>query len=536
MKRKLLMTIMAVTLASVLAAGCSSTKVTDTPKGNESSGKETTEAAKGAEEGTKDSTDTSKGNEQKEEELKDVNLVMYVLGDKPKDFDLVFDEVNKLSKNDLKATIETKFISWADFSTKYPLVFASGEKFDLIYTSNWSYYAQQAVKNGFLELTDELLKQYAPNCFAKIPKEAWDQARIKGKIYMIPNTQEEYNHLGYLIRGDLREKYGLSEINTLADFEKYLETVAQNEKGIIPFDGGSDFDSWTIPTIALMQPKALSGIGDIPGYAFSLTDPKAEPIKMAENSDFISYIKKMREWNQKGFWSKNALNNKIAVKDSFLNGKSASALHNLGTMAGAWKTVMQNHPEWKPEVYDTMENFPTLRTSYLGNGMGIHATADNPERALMFIDKVRFDQKYYDMVMYGIEGVHWKNIGDKKIESTPEAANYGGYSNWGFNTEESQRKGTDGWPKFESVYEIWRGRLIQQPVAYMAFENGNVKNEVAAMTNLSRKYSKMLDYGFASNPEKLLAEYEKQLDAAGRQKVLDEWKKQKDEYLKNFGY
>lgn len=522
MKRILILALSLMLVVSLAACGASPATTSGSPAASTSAPVASTEAAAA-------STEAATAEATPAPELEQVNLIFYVLGDKPKDFDMVAGKMNEKSTADLKCTVETKFISWADFSTKYPLVFASGEKFDTIYTASWSYYAQQSVKNGFLELTPELMTQYAPNSWSQIPKDVFEQARINGKIYMIPNWQDEFNHLGILIRGDLREKYNLPEIKTVSDYEKYLSAVAENDSAMIPYDGGSDFDYWTLSAVEFMQPMGLWS--PIAGYVVSLTDPKAELKKLSEMPEYITYLKKMVDFNKQGLWSKNALNNKVAIKDSFLNGKSASALHNLGTMAGTWRQVTDAHPEWKPEIYDSMENFPTIKTSALGNGMAIFANAENPERALMWIDKVRFDQSYFDLMMYGIEGTHWKDQGPGLMSAGPNALDYGGFSNWGFNTKPVMRKGTDTWPGFDAVIKSWSDRAVIAPVNYMSFDDAKVKNEVAGMTNITRKYSRVLDFGFDKDPEKLLAEYEKQLDAAGRDKVIAEWNIQRDAVL-----
>ncbi len=519
--KKLLRLILVMLFVVALVAGCDNSPAKQEEPTSESSQKtETTEEASVEIEAT-------------EEPLEEANLIMYVLGDKPKDFDEVFGKVNELSKQDINCTVETKFLSWSDYSTKYSLIFASGEEFDMIYAASWSYYAAQSVKNGFLELTDELLENYAPNCKENIPQEAWNQAKVNGKIYMLPNTQDEFSHIVYMVRGDLRKKYSLPEIKTFADFDNYVMTVAQNEEGIIPIDGGSDFDKTMIYKVAFLQPLGLEEA--TLGYVYKLTDPDATPIKLADMPEYEQYLAKMLEWNKAGVFSKNALNNKTALKDSFINGKSAAALHNVSTMEQAYLEVMRTNPEWEPEIYDSMEGaFPTLRTSYLGNGMAIHATSANPERALMWIDRVRYDREYYDLVMYGIEGKHWIDEGDLKLSSGPNGGDYSGYSNWGFTTKETMRKSLDSWPGSQDVMDDWSSRTVEQPVAYLTFDDSNVKNESAAVNNVYLKYSGVLNFGFADDYMKTLEEYEDALEKAGRDLIFEEWIRQKDDCIATY--
>lgn len=80
----------------------------------------------------------------------EVKLVMYLLGERTPDFDKVFDRINEKLKEKINATIEVKFMGWGEWEQKYPLVFASGEDFDLIYSADWAMYNTQASQTGIL--------------------------------------------------------------------------------------------------------------------------------------------------------------------------------------------------------------------------------------------------------------------------------------------------------------------------------------------------------------------------------------------------
>lgn len=509
--KKLLAMTLAVLLVLTLAA-CAPTTV---PEPNESQPAATKEAVEPEADG------------QKQEP---VHLLNYYLGDGAKDNEEVFAAANELTAEKLGITVTNQYISWADFNTKYPLVFASGEDFDLIYTSSWSFYSQQAVKGGFYEITQEEMELYAPELNALVPEAAWKQAYIDGKVYMIPNVQEEYNHLGLLVRGDLRKKYQVPEITSLEIFEQYLDAVAQNEPTMIPLDGGAEFDKWTNMTLWLMQPCGWASGPD--GYAYSLTDPTGELFKLSDTPEYQAFLARMVDYKERGFWSKNALNNTVTMTDGFINGKSASAMHNVGTVVSAKKEADKNHPEWEAEVYDSMfGEYPTVRTSYLGNGMGIHATSKNPQTCLKWLNFTRTDRQMYDLYMYGIEGKHWINEGEGKMSSTASSADYGGYSNWGFTQESMRRVDVNEWEGVEQIKASYAERAVDNPCFYFLFDNSDVKNEIAAITNLNNKYTKMLDFGFDTDWEKTLADLDQQYEAAGREKVRELYEEQRKAYL-----
>ena len=59
---------------------------------------------------------------------------MYLLGDGAADVDLVYGEISKILEENINAST-VDFLSWAEHDTKYPLLFSSGENFDLIFTA-----------------------------------------------------------------------------------------------------------------------------------------------------------------------------------------------------------------------------------------------------------------------------------------------------------------------------------------------------------------------------------------------------------------
>ena len=266
-----------------------------------------------------------------------------------------------------------------------------------------------------------------------------------------------------------------------------------------------------------------------------MTDPTGELFKISETPEYKEYMNRMVDYKERGFWSKNALNNTVILTDGFINGKSAAALHNVGTVLTAKKEADKNHPEWEAEIYDSMfGEYPTLRTSYLGNGMGIHATSQNPQACLRWLNFTRTDREMYDLYMYGIEGKHWNDEGEGKMSTTASSADYGGYSNWGFNLESMRRVDINEWEGMERIKKSYAERAVNNPCCYFLFDDSEVKNEIAAMTNLDNKYNKMLDFGFDANWEKTVADLSAQYEAAGREKVRQLYEEQRKAYLEMY--
>lgn len=81
---------------------------------------------------------------------------------------------------------------------------------------------------------EELAPKYAPKSYAELSEDFLDQATINGHMYGFPPTFFQYNCMGYIVRGDLMKKYGMTEIKNMEDYGKYLDNVVKNDPQLDP--------------------------------------------------------------------------------------------------------------------------------------------------------------------------------------------------------------------------------------------------------------------------------------------------------------
>ncbi|WP_282937306.1 extracellular solute-binding protein [Paenibacillus sp. RC67] len=79
-----------------------------------------------------------------------------------------------------------------------------------------------SVEAGVFMPLDDLLKEYAPTVYKKVPKAAWDSVSYKGKIYAIPSYLTNPSRRGTYIRTDLLEKTGLPVPTNVDEFLNVL--------------------------------------------------------------------------------------------------------------------------------------------------------------------------------------------------------------------------------------------------------------------------------------------------------------------------
>lgn len=460
-----------------------------------------------------------------------VTLKMIFVGPKPIDYDAVFAEINKKTKEKINATLEGEFLDWSDWAQKYPLKFAANEDFDLIYAANWAGYNDQAIKGGFLELTDEMLQKYAPMTWEVMPEVSWGQAKVNGKLYMVPQNRGETVEKLILYREDLRNKYNLPEINSPEAYATYLKTIAEKEKGVIPFTPETgDWKLHNLDRVLMKQQNEWNMLDfDLP-IGFKLTDPAGKVFNVYETAEFKELIYYYKDLADHNTWSKSALNSKLDHQQEIRAGKTASISHNLGTLGSLMTDMREKESPYELALADITPDKKKSVAVSTQNGVAIHATSKNPERALMMVDLLQNDKELHDLIMSGISGVHYNPVGDDKYTYAEKNANFTGFSNWCFNSPLNRDNAT--FPEeANALTDKWEGEVYHYPLETFVFDNTKVKTEVANVANVMLQYGIPLEYGTVDDVEKGLARLQKQAKAAGIDKIITEVQRQIDEFL-----
>ncbi len=537
-KKRVSLLLVFVMLATVLCA-CGSkdsgTQETATKESSETQKQEETPAQTDAEEPEEAAEPESTGPDISEE----VTLVMYLIGDRPVDNDEVFAKINERLKAEINATIDVKFMSWSEYEQKYPLIFASGEDWDIIYTADWCFYNAQATKQGYYEITREALETYAPMSAETMYPEAWEQAKVNDKVYMLPMNYKEITAYVYMARGDLMDKYGITSVASLDEAESYMDAIVENEPSLIPIDVGSDYDKLFL--YDRMWKKAnweseekVIGVGPWQVMAsVSESDDSAAVLGNFDQPEFLDVVTRLKDWKDRGFWSKNAVVNTQNNTESFQAGKSALALMNANTAKSVYASVTAEHPEWDVRVFDAQDGVPPVLNSYLANGMSIFSKSKNPERALMALDYLRNDEEVNSLFCYGIEGKHWEASGDGALVSLPDSSNYAYDSNcnWGVRNDAYWRVIEGGIPNLPELNKGWQDTARSERYQTFVFNDESVKNEIAAIGEIFDTDYKLLGLGFTDDPEADIAKLREKMEAAGAQKVYDEIQKQALEFI-----
>lgn len=462
----------------------------------------------------------------------EVKLKMLLVGGKPADYDEVFGELNKLLKEKINATVEAEFLDWSDWTQKYPLKFAANEDFDIAYTANWAFYNDQARKGGFLELNEDLLSTYMPQTWAAMPAVSWEQAKVDGKLYMVPNNNTEVTDKVVLIREDLRKKYNLDPVNSPETYANYVKTIAANESGFNAF-GAKPADGWKwheLDQILLEQQNEWNLVDYSMPLAYKLEDASSKVFNVYDTPEFRQLLDYYKDLADNKGWSKNIVNNKNDVWQDIKAGKTGSYAQNLGTVAFNLAEMRRDKPEYEAAIVDLTPDKKKIGAISTQNGMAIHVTSKHVERSLMLIDLLQNDKEIHDLTMYGIAGKHYEPVGDDKYNAGPSAANYTGFSNWGWNSQLNRSDAS--YPvEADEILAGWQEKVYHFPLETFVFDDSKVKNEVANVGNVMLRYAIPLEYGLIADLDKGQEELNKQLKSAGIDKIQTELQAQIDAFL-----
>jgi len=483
-------------------------------------------------------TEEDAGDLEEPESREMVNLVFYWQGDGKADNERVWAALNEMTAQTIQTTATHNLISWSN-STGIDLLIASGDYHDATYASAGAY-GRRVQQGAYSELTEELMQAHMPDLYGKIPALAWAQATVAGKIYAVPNVSEEWSYYRAIaLRGDLRKKYNIPEITSVDILEQYLQAIADNEPSILPWDANAGYSGYMRQIVLDQEIDWMfcsQNMSIVPGYGYPTKDDSGKLTNIYQTQEFRDYLAKMVEWRKKGFWSANALNNDKRQQDSFQNGTGAIVMENNGSVAGMVKQANTAHPEWEVEFYDSANNgsFTVLQTSFLNNSFCISSVSTQVGRALEWLQYLKCNQEAFDLMRNGIEGEHWIDEGPGFSSTGPKNGDYGDYTNWWMTQVDMHRQEVDALPVYLECVESYKDRTFMNKVYYFLFNQEPVAAEIAAMTNVTSEYLNGLLLGMYDDWEGTLTAMEAAYDAAGRQKVVEEYERQLAEHMANF--
>jgi hypothetical protein len=469
-----------------------------------------------------------------------VVITYMVTGDVPtnKTMTDTLPKLNALLTEKVNAELSVKWIEWTDYLSKYNLEIASQDgNLDLIGTAtDWLDAWPNIQRGGFMPLSEELLKTYAPLTYAQVPKENWDLCKYNGEIYLIPedNYAQWTNH-GFMYRGDWAKAAGLTNgVHSWGDLGKYFQYIKDNEPSVIPWDAKPDASIIAQLTGGWMASHTpaiyIEGLHVDLFFGESKDNPYAVSKYFLEGDELINFAKNQKAWADAGYWKEDVLNNtSIDTRQEMHEGISGADQHHTQTFIGE---AVRMEQEYQPGsdlqfFWFGEEQGNLVKLNITHGAMAVAAKSRNPERALMVYDLIRNDQEVYRLFNYGVEGEQYILKADGKTFERPEGfvedTDSSGFNFWwGRNDGLELISPTVDVAKRDALTAAYDKVAINYPYGQVVFNLDSISAQLDNLSNLYNTYMPQIVFGKAADPVAYVDEFRSQLKAAGYEQVISE--------------
>ena len=454
----------------------------------------------------------------------ELELVWVLPGDRPKDLDRVLLEANKYLKKKLNIKLKLLFTDIADYDKKIPAMLMAGDQVDILWTSNWAADYRDLVARNMIIQLDDLLGEYGESLVDVIEPVAMNGCRVNGKTYIVPSNSAFARQQAFTFNKRLVDKYNydfthISSSNELiALFEKLKQDNPVTMFPILSADwlnARNKFD-YIVST-------------GIPG-AILMSDRDCKVFNQYEQPDFVQLLQS----NRKLYTDKMVfpLNRKDG-DDQFKAGNIACRVieyepgidEQMTRMLG-WQVF--SVPAYKPPII--------CSNSVSQTANAIPVNSRHAIRAVKLMNLINSDPYLFNLLTWGIEGVHYTRLQENVIRRTNAQEQLYAVSGWKLGNC-YQACVPDGEPADKWVnIQAFNHAALQSPLLGFTLDVQPISIELAAVRNVCEEYR-----GIRTGERDLadLQPFIVKLKAAGLEKILQEmqrqielWKKLRNNFTK----
>ena len=457
----------------------------------------------------------------------EITLRWYARINKEADCDEVFEKASAMVKENLGFNID--IIPLEDYNTKMPVITASGEDYDIVYTaSTVNNYYQNASDGNFLQL-DELLPKFAPTLWNDVEESVWDSVRAgDGKIYAIPNQQIFARAPGFMIPTQNIEALGLDveamKNWKLADYEEYFRLIKEKTGEYAYFAHAWGGDGAQREGFQVILGSNLPG-----AIRYDEETDNIEVVNQYDTEEFRNYINLRAKWVNEGLvapmeTSELDIPKYATPKNGVIPWLITMATYLPGCEAGA-KTTYGFDITVTTKADALLTSYGTTATM-----AAINADTRYPEESVKFLEFLNTNKEFYNLITYGIEGKNYTKIDDKYIQKSTE--NPYSQPNWAIgNTFNGYL--LEGQPEtlVEDTKQI-NSEAKRSPILGFVPEQDSLKVEIANCKAVLEEYLDITEQGIAEM-ESTYPVFLEKLKTAGADKIVENLNKQLDEWEAN---
>lgn len=374
---------------------------------------------------------------------------------------------------------------------------------------------------------DELIEQYGQDILKQVSEEEIQNTKKNGHLYTLPSKADCAASAGIAFRKDILEKYEIDpeKIRTLQDVDQLFSFISEQEPELIMTS-----PLWTQQGFLLRYRFYDS----IPNSIFDFSwEKEGEVVNFYDTDSYREWIDMIRRWYELGYIPKELPLQNIKGSEMVKAGKLFS-----------YFCACKPGIEWEESVSSGQEMvIVPLLEQYITNSSvqispwGITKECEHPEEAMKFLNLLYSDEKLVNLLIYGIEGMHYIVLDDGTIDFpegvTSDMSGYYPNMGWSFPNQMLSYIWHGNEPNlWENTEEFQKNARTAESVGFY-FDDTNVREQNEKLNEIAKKYSYGLETGMVDHTiylSKMLSE----MEMAGAEEVkceierqYKEWKREK---------
>lgn len=430
------------------------------------------------------------------------------------DAELVEDAINRLISERYGCNIHIIYIPMENWKQQVNLLLVNNAVDIMAYMSEPT--LPLLVKEGKLMELDECVAN-ASEEFRKV----WDEeklagTKVNGKIYAIPSYRNYGNYIGLTFEKEIASEYGIQSgkrmsLDEISSFLYELKKKYPDRYPLVPQGGDALVNGWT-----------WDGLGDSKNIGVLENCGQSLVVKnIFDTEEFQEFCRYTRQWYKDGLIYPDILNNTLRGDELVRNNKGICYFENFANME-------------QTEVVHTVSVEPwAVSNSYIEVGYGINAESSHKETAWEVLEMLFTDCEVNTLLVDGLEGIHYEKNTDGTIAWTSKRSK--GYlmaDQYYFfpycaNTPPLQEEGADFWKKLD----FFNKNVRTSKAIGFCFDSSEVSTEYQLCEAVVDKYYTAILSG-AVDTEKMIERADREMKAAGIEKVIAEKQRQLEQFLR----
>lgn len=471
-----------------------------------------------------------------------VTLEWYVLEGPAPGNQMVWDAINDYMEEKIGVRINFHYILADEYTSKMQPMLMSGQQLDIVNVNGQLNYVEWAKKGAFVAMDD--LLQYAPKTAELVGEDFFDAMRIDGKVYAIPSVKDSVQMYSARFNKTLCDELGVAiptEINGYKDLVPFLyEAKAARdvkypelaELGVPITRCYPDIEKY----IQFEKINNLLGtnVAGIDGVAAAAADG-SEVFSIFQTEEYKEMCRTLGQMRLDGL----LYDGDVWYYDSDGVFKPNYVLSDIGS---GWVECAQYQDDplekrWETAFVPFKDN--VAMTSYLHMAANaISSTSKYPEKAMQALELINTDEFVATALRFGLEGTHWtlNEDGTLNTENTLNANNDNNFYWYGAQFGAivySKVPASKGSAQFMDKLAEANAKAKAGNMGFI-FDPTPVQNELAACSAKIDEYNTNLKFGKLGSMEEInasLEAFDKALEEAGIDKVVEECQRQLNEFL-----